>query len=338
MHHGIVVSRDLLDPAHPLHPASIGEPACRLAAWIDLIGRARDSAGAGLGRGQARTSVRFLAVRWNWSVGKTHRFLADLEKDGRIAWERPEQGERRSGTITIVNYDTYNDADLVDRTRVMLRDEHPPERENERLSVQRSNDLPRSYGDTVEREQTHGGDIDPLPREREIERESPHKSAVSRVVESRSLNASRYKDVRDGIDVSRSEPNGSSLLPSIPPRQAGVQTTFDVEGMEPVPVELTPHRVATMMMGRWVAELPRRPPDTEIKKQSRAALFVANEYSPDEIVQAWRGMPLTWPWSDGRVWDMFDFRKSFGKAFQNAASHLDEDVRWEAFFNRGEAP
>jgi hypothetical protein len=90
-----------------------------------------------------------------------------------------------------------------------------------------------------------------------------------------------------------------------------------------------------MMVARWIAQIcSAKPPQLQIKKQFRIAVLVANENEPQEIVRAWEGMAHTYPYSKGEVWDMFDLRKHFGKAYQNAGTELNEDVRWEAFFGK----
>jgi len=92
-----------------------------------------------------------------------------------------------------------------------------------------------------------------------------------------------------------------------------------------------------MMVGRWIAQVcSARPPQSQIKKQFRIAVLMANENEPQEIVRAWDGMAHTYPYSKGELWDMFDLRKHFGKAYQNAGTELNEDVRWEAFFDKEE--
>jgi len=131
-------------------------------------------------------------------------------------------------------------------------------------------------------------------------------------------------------------PNGPSFVPSTTRVAEHNEKNGQISFVEPVEHELTPNEMASMMIGRWVYDQPAAPPVSQRKKQFRIAVLICNEYEPDEIAQAWKGMPLTYPYSKGEPWDMFDFRRSFGKAFQNAASGLNEDVRWEAFFGKEE--
>lgn len=108
----IAVYRSVLDPSHDLHPMATGESACRLAAWVDLLGQARWKAGGELDRGQLRASQSFLATRWNWSRSKVRRFLNDMEEKGRIDRDRRagQQSGRQATVITVCNYDVYQPA------------------------------------------------------------------------------------------------------------------------------------------------------------------------------------------------------------------------------------
>lgn len=109
-----LVSRKLADPQHDLHPVSTGDAACRAFAWVDMIGMAKWRDGGGLERGQLRGSVRFLASRWNWSTGKTSRFLNNLEEKGRIV--REQQSRTRASVITICNYSDYQNQFFADES------------------------------------------------------------------------------------------------------------------------------------------------------------------------------------------------------------------------------
>jgi hypothetical protein len=94
-----------------------------------------------------------------------------------------------------------------------------------------------------------------------------------------------------------------------------------------------------MMIFRWIEQVcPAKPPAVQIKKQFRIAVLMANEYAQLEIVRAWDGMSHTYPYNKGEVWDMFDLRRVFGKAYQNAGTELNDDVRWEAFFGKEVEP
>ena len=78
------VKRDFLSAQNPLHPMLAGEKACRAFARLDIAGMARFAPGDGMQIGEAKLSERFLAKRWNWSKGRVHRFLQELETGGFI--------------------------------------------------------------------------------------------------------------------------------------------------------------------------------------------------------------------------------------------------------------
>lgn len=93
----VKVPRDVLNRQHPLHPSARDEPACRLAAWVDLLGMVGWRPRAGLEAGETRASVRFLAARWGWSKSTASRFLQELEAAGAIEREEnpvPSRGTR----------------------------------------------------------------------------------------------------------------------------------------------------------------------------------------------------------------------------------------------------
>jgi len=100
------VARALTDTLHDLHPHSTGEVACRLGAWVDMVGMAQWRDSGGVKRGELRASVRFLAARWNWNKSKVHRFLGELRKSGRIE-VIPQTSARQPATIVLVNYDEH---------------------------------------------------------------------------------------------------------------------------------------------------------------------------------------------------------------------------------------
>ena len=88
-------------------------PFDKYHAWCDLICMAnhRDNTILEYGnpviirRGQRKTSILKLATRWRWDRKTVSRFLSVLELNNMISTERTRKGT----TITIVNYDTYND-------------------------------------------------------------------------------------------------------------------------------------------------------------------------------------------------------------------------------------
>jgi hypothetical protein len=73
------------------------------AAWRDGVyesGFGTDQ----LSRGEFVASLRYLGIRWKWGKNRVARFLAHLEKAGRITGQRTRQHGR---VYVVVNYDTY---------------------------------------------------------------------------------------------------------------------------------------------------------------------------------------------------------------------------------------
>lgn len=88
----------------------------KFEAWLDLIAEvAYDDHQAlwsgkivKLNRGQTVTSIRHLAERWGWSRRAAMSFLAQIEKDGRIAWSDDGQLANGYRILTLVNYERFN--------------------------------------------------------------------------------------------------------------------------------------------------------------------------------------------------------------------------------------
>lgn len=87
------------------------EPFTRAQAWVDLLLLANHSKGfirargirIDVNRGQVGTSKVELSKRWQWSRGKTTRFLDELEVDQQIV----QQKNNVSSLIAITNYEQY---------------------------------------------------------------------------------------------------------------------------------------------------------------------------------------------------------------------------------------
>lgn len=83
-------------------------------AWIDLIQSARFEVAPEkliikmkvimIQRGELRASQRYLAKRWNWSVGKVNRFIKMLE-DEKMIERRTEQSET---VVKLIKYGDFN--------------------------------------------------------------------------------------------------------------------------------------------------------------------------------------------------------------------------------------
>jgi hypothetical protein len=79
------------------------EPYCRRAAWVWLIENAAFAPRNGLERGQIRTSFRFLAMAWRWSVPAIQRWLAAAQKAEMIRYTT----DTACTIITVCNYSKY---------------------------------------------------------------------------------------------------------------------------------------------------------------------------------------------------------------------------------------
>lgn len=90
------------------------EPFDHRSAWVDLIMMAnhedRKIGDHGsyrtIRRGQLKTSIDKLQVRWRWSEGKVKRFLNNLIRDGMVLTDSSTRGT----IITLVNYGVYQDS------------------------------------------------------------------------------------------------------------------------------------------------------------------------------------------------------------------------------------
>jgi hypothetical protein len=148
----LALSRKMFDGNDALWEGD--EPFDRRSAWIDLLQLAainprRRIVGTAvivLDRGEALASERFLAARWHWTRGKVERFLALLEKLGRIARKTSHGSSQVPGIVSIVNYDTYNTPRTTSRasdraagepgtSQVRAKEEERKERKEEKKVV-----------------------------------------------------------------------------------------------------------------------------------------------------------------------------------------------------------
>lgn len=84
---------------------NVDTPFDERSAWVDLLllTNYKDNNITGVKRGQIKTSVRFLAQRWQWGKDRVTNFLNALERENMITKE-----SAKSGTlINIVNYNIY---------------------------------------------------------------------------------------------------------------------------------------------------------------------------------------------------------------------------------------
>lgn len=100
------------------------EPYDKAHAWIDLLLRANHNDKKMMmnghikviTRGQFHTSITLLAEQWKWSRNKVYRFLELLKSENMITLDSNKGGTSNGTTITIVNYDNYQDYDSIDGT------------------------------------------------------------------------------------------------------------------------------------------------------------------------------------------------------------------------------
>jgi len=103
-----------------LNPVWVSDKFSRGQAWIDLLLLANHTEThyykrgnkVIVKRGQVAWSMKKLAARWRWSIGKVNRFLNDLKTVGQI----DSQKNNVTTLITIINYDRYQGDDTANST------------------------------------------------------------------------------------------------------------------------------------------------------------------------------------------------------------------------------
>lgn len=85
----------------------LGEPFTKGQAWVDLLLLADYEDSSNYKKGCVYKSVLFLSDRWQWSRGKTRRFLSQLESQHMIQQKSQPNGH----VITIVKYGFYQDGE-----------------------------------------------------------------------------------------------------------------------------------------------------------------------------------------------------------------------------------
>ncbi len=101
----------------------------KLRAWLDLILMANHESQKfetregliTIRRGQFVTSIEKLSRRWGWSKNRTYRFLKMLESDNMLK----RKANRYSTTLTIVNYDKFQDKQNANGTPKRTPNESP---------------------------------------------------------------------------------------------------------------------------------------------------------------------------------------------------------------------
>lgn len=115
------------------------EPYDKAHAWIDLLLRANhhnkkimvNGHIKVITRGQFHTSIALLAEQWGWSRNKVYRFLKVLETEQMITTESNKGGTSNGTTITIVNYNNYQDKGNTDGTSNGTSDDTTSETTND---------------------------------------------------------------------------------------------------------------------------------------------------------------------------------------------------------------
>jgi hypothetical protein len=93
----------------------------RLEAWlyiINVLASGKDDESSGMKRGEFSVSIRYLAKCFNWSHGRTQRFIdLLLEKSmiSRMVREPVRPAVRDAGHFIVSKYETYNQARYTDR-------------------------------------------------------------------------------------------------------------------------------------------------------------------------------------------------------------------------------
>lgn len=119
----IKLHRNIMDS-----PDWLAEPFTRAQAWIDLLLLANHKPGfirkrgimVAVDRGQVGYSEEALACRWQWSRGKTRRFLSELVRLSQISHRISEKTVQKNASVSslihIVNYDKHQMNGTEDRT------------------------------------------------------------------------------------------------------------------------------------------------------------------------------------------------------------------------------
>lgn len=107
------------------NPIWFEEPFTRGQAWIDLLMVANHKIGTirrrgirvTVNRGEVGMSLRELAERWRWSLGKVQRFFDDLKIDTQIHYRMDTENLNVTNLICITNYEKYQSTDTETDTK-----------------------------------------------------------------------------------------------------------------------------------------------------------------------------------------------------------------------------
>ena len=112
----IKLNRGLLD-----NELWASEPFSRGQAWVDLLLLANHKESYFIKRGtkiivkrgQVGRSMKALAGRWSWSIGKVNRFLKLLENENQIIVTKTNI----TTVLTVVKYDSYQQGETQTETK-----------------------------------------------------------------------------------------------------------------------------------------------------------------------------------------------------------------------------
>jgi hypothetical protein len=101
------------------NPLWFEEPFTRGQAWVDLLMVANHKPGTirrrgirvYVNRGEVGMSLRELAGRWRWSLGKVQRFFEELKTDTQIHHRTDTENVNVTNLICITNYEKYQSCD-----------------------------------------------------------------------------------------------------------------------------------------------------------------------------------------------------------------------------------
>ena len=105
------------------------ESFTRGQAWVDLLMLANHAQGTirrrgiriNIRRGEVGMSLRELAARWKWSIGKVQRFFDELKKEEQINFRTDTENVSVTSLICITNYEKYQPNDTETDTETIRK-------------------------------------------------------------------------------------------------------------------------------------------------------------------------------------------------------------------------
>lgn len=120
----IKVHRSLVE-----HDLWLSEPFTRGQAWVDLLLLANHKSGSirrrgikvNVRRGEVGMSLRELAGRWKWSLGKVQRYFEELKADTQIHYRTDTEKVSVTNLISLTNYEKYQLGDTETDTETGIK-------------------------------------------------------------------------------------------------------------------------------------------------------------------------------------------------------------------------